>query len=84
MEREWKSLDPNEGVIFSDVSYREQVTFRWDDDDVSFVLDQQAWVRICSARSLKQQSVCRDLNQSRHIILIDPCVEIWTNQDILF
>ena len=27
-------------------------------------------VEICSASSLKQQSVCRDLNQSRHIILI--------------
>jgi len=28
--------------IFSAISWREQVNFQWDDDEVSFVLDQRA------------------------------------------
>jgi hypothetical protein len=29
-------------AIFSAISWREQVNFKWDDDEVRFVLDQHA------------------------------------------
>jgi predicted alpha/beta hydrolase len=45
--------------------------FQWnDDDDVSFVLDQQAELDFYSASSLKQQSVDRHVAPLGHIILI--------------
>ena len=44
-------------INFSTTSWREQVTFWWDDDyDVRFVLDQHAELDIYNANSLKQQS----------------------------
>jgi predicted alpha/beta hydrolase len=45
--------------------------FQWnDDDDVRFVLDQQAELDFYSASSLKQQSVDRHVAPLGHIILI--------------
>jgi hypothetical protein len=38
------------------MSWREQVNFQWDDDEVLFVLDQHAELDFYSASSLKQQS----------------------------
>jgi hypothetical protein len=56
--------------IFSAISWREQVNFQWDDDEVCFVLDQQAEFDFYSASSLKQQSVGRHFVPLAHIILI--------------
>jgi hypothetical protein len=39
---------------FSATSWREQVNFQCDDDDVRFVLDQYALLDFYNARSLKQ------------------------------
>ena len=55
---------------FSAISWREQVIFQWDDDEVHFVLDQHAELDFYSASSLKQQSVGRYVAPLGHIILI--------------
>ena len=54
------------------ISWREQVTFWWDDNDtdVCFVLDQHAQLDYFSDGSLKQQSVGRHVTPLGHIILI--------------
>ena len=49
---------------------REQVNYQWDDDDVRFVLDQNAELDFYSASSLKQQTACRHVAPIGHIILI--------------
>ena len=46
------------------ISWHEKVIFGWEDENVHFVLAQQAWLDFYSASTLKQQSV------GRHIILI--------------
>ena len=52
---------------FSAISWREEATFRWDDDDdVCFVLDLHALLDIYSASSLKQQSAGRHVASSGH------------------
>ena len=43
---------------------------QWKEDDVSFVLDQQAELDLYGASSLKQQSVYRHVIPLGHIILI--------------
>jgi hypothetical protein len=43
---------------------------RWDDDDVRFVIDQDAELDFVNASSLKQQSECRHVAPFWHIILI--------------
>ena len=48
------------------VAYRQQC----DDDEVRFVLDQQAWLDFYSISSLKQQSVDGHLVPLGHIIII--------------
>jgi hypothetical protein len=69
-EREWVS----EWVLFnansSAISWREQVNFQWDDDEVRFVLDQHSQLDFYSASSLKQQSADRHVATLWHIILI--------------
>ena len=55
---------------FSAISWREQVNFQWDDDEVRFVLDQHAELDLYSASSLKQQSAGRHVAPLGHIILI--------------
>jgi hypothetical protein len=52
------------------MSWREQVNFQWDDDEVPFVLDQHAELDFYSASSLKQQSAGRHVAPLGHIILI--------------
>jgi hypothetical protein len=54
----------------SAISWREQVNFQWDDDDVRFVLDQHAELDFYSASSLKQQFAGRYVAPLGHIILI--------------
>ena len=44
---------------FSSISWREQVNFQRDDDEVRFVLDQYAELDFYSTSSLKQQSTGR-------------------------
>ena len=48
-------------IKLSTISWREQATFRRNDDDVCFVLDQHAELDYYSASSLKQHSV-RDMS----------------------
>ena len=55
---------------FSAISWQEQVNFQWDDDEVRFVLDQDAELDFYSASSLKQQSAGRHVALLGHIILI--------------
>ena len=50
--------------------WREQFSFQWDDDDVRFVLDQQAELDFYSASSLKQQSAGRPVAPLGNFILI--------------
>jgi hypothetical protein len=45
------------GSNFTATSYREQVTYQWDNEEICFVLDQHAKLDFYSASSLKQQSV---------------------------
>ena len=55
---------------FSAISWGEQATFQWDDDEVHFVLDQHAELDFFGASSLKQQSAGRHVAPLEHIILI--------------
>jgi hypothetical protein len=55
---------------FSAISWREQVIFQWDDDEVRFILDQHAKLDFHSASSLKQQCADRHVAPLGHIILI--------------
>ena len=52
------------------ISWREQVNFQTDDDEVRFELYQRAKLDIYSASSLKQQSLSRHVFALGHIILI--------------
>ena len=52
------------------ISWREQVNFQWNDDEVLFVLNQHAWLNFYSASSMKQQSAGRYVAPLRHIIKI--------------
>jgi hypothetical protein len=52
------------------MSWKEQVNFQSDDDEVRFVLDQHNWLDFYSASSLKQQSAGRYVGPRGHIILI--------------
>ena len=55
---------------FSAISWREQVNFQLNDDEVHFVLDQHAELDFYSASSLKQQSAGRHVTPLGHSILI--------------
>ena len=44
---------------FSAISWREQVNFQWDNDEIRFLLDQHAGLDFYSGSSLKQQSTDR-------------------------
>ena len=54
----------------SAMSWREQVNFQWDDDEVHFLLDQHAELDFYRASSLKQQSTDRHVAPLGHIIPI--------------
>ena len=64
---EWLLFNVN-SAIFSAISWREQVIFQWEYDEVHFVLDQLTDLDFYSAISLKQQSAVRHV--APHIILI--------------
>jgi hypothetical protein len=66
---EWLLFNAN-SAIFPIISWREQVNFQWDDDEVRFVLDQHAELDFHSASSLKQQSAGRHVAPLGHIIPI--------------
>jgi hypothetical protein len=55
---------------FSAISWRGQVNFQSDNDEVRFVLEQHPELHIDSASSLKQQSAGRHVAPLGHIILI--------------
>jgi hypothetical protein len=52
------------------MSWWEQVTFQWDDDEIRFVLDQHAELDFIVLAHLKQQSTDRHVAPLGHIILI--------------
>jgi hypothetical protein len=52
------------------ISWRKQVNFQSDDDEVRFVLDQHAELDLYSASSLKQQSADKHVALLGYIILI--------------
>jgi len=60
-------LTPDEQVFSK--WWPEQVS-QWNDDDVRFVLDQQDYLDLYSASSMKQQSAGRHVAPLGHIILI--------------
>jgi hypothetical protein len=62
---EWLLFNAN-----SAISWREQVNFQEDDDEVPFVLDQHAEFDFYSASLLKQQSADRHFAPLRNIIPI--------------
>ena len=66
---EWLLLNGN-SEKFSAILWREQVNFKWDDDEVCFVLDQHAELDFYSASSLKQESTDSHVAPFWHIILI--------------
>jgi hypothetical protein len=51
------------------MSWREQVNCQWDDEEVRFVLGQQAELDLYSASLLKQRSAGRHVAPRWHIIL---------------
>ena len=55
---------------FSAISWREQVNFQRNGDEVHFVLDPHVQLDFCSASSLKQQSAGRNVAPLGNIILI--------------
>jgi hypothetical protein len=57
-------------AFLSAISWREQVNFQWDDDEVRFVLDQDDELDFYSASLLKQQSTGKHAAPLGHIILI--------------
>ena len=67
---EWVIVVKCQLINFSAISYKKQVNFQWEDDEVRFVLDQHAELDFHSASSLKQQSAGRHVAPLRHIILI--------------
>ena len=52
------------------ISWREQVTFSWDDDDVHFIQDQHTDFDFLVLNSVKQQSMDRHVASLRHNILM--------------
>ena len=66
---EWLLLNVN-SAICSSISRREQVNFQWNDDEVSFVLHQQAWLDFNSASLLKQKIIGKHVVPLGHNILI--------------
>jgi hypothetical protein len=68
---EWLLLNTSSAVFSATcISWRKQVNFQWDDDEVRFVLDLHAELDFYSASSLKQQSADRHVALLWHIILI--------------
>ena len=60
---EWVTVVYGQMNNCSAISLREEVAFRWDDDEVRFVLDQHAELILYSSNSLKQQSTGRHVGR---------------------
>jgi hypothetical protein len=63
LKSEWVNnccLTPNN---FSAISWRDQLNFQWDDDEVRFVLDQHSLLDFYNASPLKQQFAWFLVNQ---------------------
>jgi hypothetical protein len=69
-------LNPGRSNQRPAISWREQVNFQWDDDEVHFVQDRHAELDFYNASSLKQQSAGRHVAPLGHIILI-PSQPVW-------
>ena len=69
-QMEWMIVVQCQFSNFSAISWREQVNFQRDDDEVRSVLDQHAEMDFYSASSLKQQYVGRHVAPLAHIIMI--------------
>jgi hypothetical protein len=67
---QWVIVVKRQFNSFATRSWREQVNFQWDDDEVCFVLNQHAEINVYSASSLKQQYADRHVAPFAHIILI--------------
>jgi len=67
---EWVIVASRQFSNLSAISWREQVNFQWDYDEVLFVLEQHALLEFYSVSSLKQQSTGRHGAPLGHIILI--------------
>ena len=74
---DWHKWHPQWGIIakckvsyFSAISWQEQVTCWWDDEDICFVLDQNEELNFYIASSLKKQATSWHITLLRHIILI--------------
>jgi hypothetical protein len=76
-KKEWVSDSWHQMSNFSALSWREQVTFWWDDYDFLFVVDQHTESDFYSATSLKQQSVYR------HVTPRDTLLWIHGNHSLL-
>jgi hypothetical protein len=74
-DSEWVIIVFHQMNNFSAISWRDQVTFRRDDDVILFVLDQHTLLDLYSASSLKQQSA------GRHVA---PLSWFQVNQSLLF
>jgi hypothetical protein len=77
MERQYSWQKEQEWAI--SISWREHVTYQWNDDEVRFVLDQRAELDCDSASSLKQLSHLDTLfwflfNHSLFLLLSDACL----------
>ena len=75
---EWVIVVERQFSNISAMSWREQVNFQWDDDEVRFVLDQHAEYDFYIASSLKQQS---RVDMSLHT---DTLFWFGANQSLLF
>jgi hypothetical protein len=53
---EWLLFNANSAIFSTAMSWREQVNFQWDDDEVRLVLDQHAKLDFYSTSSLKHDN----------------------------
>ena len=67
---EWVIVVERQFNNFSAISWPEQFSFRWKDDEVHFVLAQHVELDFYSASLQKQQSAGKHVTPLGHIILI--------------
>jgi hypothetical protein len=70
LQSEWVIVVVRQYSNCSAISWRVQVKFQWEDDEIRYVLDQHNELDFYSASSLKQQSANRHVGPLGHIILI--------------
>ena len=67
---EWVIIVYRQFSNCSAISWREQLNYQWNDDEVRFVLDEHTELDFYSTSSLKQQSAGRNVAPLWHIIMI--------------